>query len=249
MPQVGQFTVNARPLNDAVGIACGLPMSGEIERTHDIKSVPEGHKQCGLGRSVKRRELERALESVPDFQRPDPSFEQYRTPAPVAADLLWAAWTDGDIEGKAVLDLGCGTGILAKGAQLLGASTIIGVDRDPDAIQEATRQVPSGRFLAADVGELEPEPVDTVIMNPPFGAQKGNRNADRAFYETALATGAAAIWFLAPTVSEKFLKAFARDGGMELEKVLEWDYPLPATMEHHQEAVRTIRVGGYRLAQ
>lgn len=208
-----------------------------------------GIKACVLGPPVKRRDLERALESVPDFASPDPTKEQYRTPPSVAADLLWAAWTDGDIQGKAVLDLGCGTGMLSKAAAMLGAATVIGVDHDEEAIAVAKAQVPEGRFLAADVAELEPEPVETVVMNPPFGAQKGNRNADRAFYELALATGAAAVWFLAPTVSEKFLAAYARDAGAELEKVLEWSYPLPATMAHHQDAVRTIQVGGYRLSR
>ena len=38
-----------------------------------------------------------------------------------------------DVEGKSVLDLGCGSGILGIGALVLGASSNIGVDIDPKA--------------------------------------------------------------------------------------------------------------------
>lgn len=198
---------------------------------------------------MKRRDLERALEAVPDFEDPDPDLEQYRTPATVAAELVWAAWSDGHIEGRRVLDLGCGTGILAKAAQMLGAKEVMGVDSDERALAVATEQVPGTHFTHADVRDWDPEPADTVLMNPPFGAQRRNRNADRVFYDTALRTGAKAIWFLAPIVSEKFLTAYARDHDVEVEKVLEWEYPLPATMGHHQDAVRSIRVGGYRIVR
>lgn len=34
----------------------------------------------------------------------------------------------GDIEDKAVLDLGCGTGMLGIAAAILGAGTVVGVD-------------------------------------------------------------------------------------------------------------------------
>lgn len=193
--------------------------------------------------------MERALEAVPDFEAPAADREQYRTPSTVAADLVWAAWTDGDIDGRTVLDLGCGTGILAKAASLLGAKDVLGVDVDATALAVAADHVPGAHFTCADVQEWTPVEADTVLMNPPFGAQKGNRNADRAFYDAALRTGAKAIWFLAPVVSERFLTAYARDHGIEVEKVLEWEYPLPATMAHHRDAVRSIRVGGYRMSR
>jgi putative methylase len=198
---------------------------------------------------VKRRELERALEGVPEFSNPNPDQEQYRTPAHIAADLLWAAWKDGDIEDKSVLDLGCGTGILSKAAAMLGASTIIGIDLDAEVTAIAQTQVPDGRFLACDVANLEPMEVDTVVMNPPFGAQRRNRNADRTFYDAALAAGAQAVWFLAPTVSEKFLTSYGKENGSDVERALEWDYPLQATMAHHMDTVRTIKVGGYRMTR
>ena len=45
----------------------------------------------------------------------------------------------GNLKGKRVLDLGCGTGILAIAAALLGAKPVVAVDIDPRAV-EVTRE-------------------------------------------------------------------------------------------------------------
>lgn len=48
-------------------------------------------------------------------------------------------WLDqADVKGKVVIDYGCGSGILAIAAALLGAKKVIGVDTDPQAL-EATQ--------------------------------------------------------------------------------------------------------------
>lgn len=136
---------------------------------------------------MKKKELERALQRVTPHTRPRPDLEQYSTPATIAADMLYTAHTFGDVEGREVVDLGCGGGILSIGAALLGAERVTGIDVDPNAIDDARRNVEEAgvkvELLNMDIRDADLK-ADTVIMNPPFGAQR--RNADRPFLETAL---------------------------------------------------------------
>lgn len=43
----------------------------------------------------------------------------------------------GDIDGRTVLDLGCGTGMLGVAAGMLGASAVVGLDVDTTALAAA----------------------------------------------------------------------------------------------------------------
>jgi len=53
---------------------------------------------------------------------------------------LCLEWLDGaNVEGRTVIDYGCGSGILALGALILGAKQVVGVDTDPQAL-EASRE-------------------------------------------------------------------------------------------------------------
>jgi len=141
---------------------------------------------------MKLRQLEIALQRCAGFERPRASREQYQTPATLAARLLYDAFVSGDIAEKTVMDLGCGTGILAIGAALLGAREVRGTDIDPEALRTAEKNAAllgaDVTFIAADVGSTgKIDPCDTVVMNPPFGAQKQNIHADRPFIDCALA--------------------------------------------------------------
>ena len=55
---------------------------------------------------MKLKQLEMTLQRLAGFSRPRPALEQYQTPAPLAARLLYHALMKGDIEGKRVCDLG-----------------------------------------------------------------------------------------------------------------------------------------------
>ncbi len=207
---------------------------------------------------MRKAELERALEAVPRHPAPSPELEQYRTPPGVAAQFLLLAHADGAIAGKRVLDLGCGTGILAVGAALLGArlATVVDIDAPSIALAQdaASRLGVADRawFVAGDVAAWAPDAgaFDTVVMNPPFGAQKANRHADRAFVAKAAeaVSPAGTVWFLALARTEGFLAQQANGLGARIERVAQWEYPLEATMAHHREAARTVEVGGYRLS-
>ena len=49
---------------------------------------------------MRKRKLEMLLEQVKGFERPDVSREQYATPATVAAELLYFAFMNGDLDGS-----------------------------------------------------------------------------------------------------------------------------------------------------
>lgn len=134
----------------------------------------------------KKKQLEIFLEKVPHFSRPNPMLEQYRTPAPVAADIIFDAFNMGDVFDKDVIDLGCGTGMFAAGASVMGAASVTAVDVDETAV-EAARQFAEEFELDIDFRIMEAGDVvgkyHAVLQNPPFGAQ--TKKADRVFLETA----------------------------------------------------------------
>ncbi|NYT07140.1 MAG: methyltransferase, partial [Methanomicrobiales archaeon] len=168
---------------------------------------------------MRLNELERRLEKVAGFSSPSARLEQYQTPAPLAARLLFHAALNGDIGGRRVCDLGCGTGILSIGAALLGAREVVGVDADETVLstarENADRAGVKVTFLPAKIGEPETlpsiGPCDTVVMNPPFGAQ--NVHADRPFIDAALTT-APRIYGIFNAGSRRFVESYLGGRGV-----------------------------------
>lgn len=83
---------------------------------------------------------------------------------------LCLEWLDAhDIKGKSVIDYGCGSGILAIGAALLGAGSVIGVDTDPQAItasdENARRNGISEAIDAYLPGHEPKQAVDLLLAN------------------------------------------------------------------------------------
>jgi putative methylase len=195
---------------------------------------------------MKLNRLERMLENLEGFSDPSPRLEQYRTPAPLAARLLFHAALKGAIEGKRVCDLGCGTGILAIGASLLGACEVVAVDIDTKSLQIARDN--AGRagadilFLHADIKDPEtPGRIghcDTVVMNPPFGAQQ--LHADRPFLDASLAI-APAIYGVFNAGSRSFVEAYLGGRG-GIEEVIGGQLSIRRTFSFHKDEVREIPV-------
>ena len=82
----------------------------------------------------KKKHLEMILEKIPKHPNPKVDLEQYSTPATIAADLIWNAYSLGDIKDMNILDLGCGTGIFAIASSLMGARFSLGVDIDDESV-------------------------------------------------------------------------------------------------------------------
>jgi putative methylase len=205
---------------------------------------------------MKKRKLEMLLEKVKGFERPDVSREQYATPATVAAELLYFAFMNGDLEGS-VVDLGCGTGMLAIGAGLLQQDAgiiqkIIGIDSDISALVTAKDNARSlganVEWVCCDIRDVAGTcgvcgHFDTVIMNPPFGAQeKGN---DRPFLDKALELGCV-IYSIHNAGSQSFIGSYIRGRGI-ITDVVTLKFPMRHTFKFHKKEIAYIDVELYRI--
>lgn len=201
--------------------------------------------------TMRLRQLEIALQGLEGFPDPRPELEQYPTPASLAARLLFLASGHGDIEGRAVLDLGSGTGVLACGAALLGASCVTGLEADAGAIAvasaNAARLGVGVEWVEGEIGDLPPavrdRVFDTVVMNPPFGAQA--RHADRPFVDAALAHGRT-VYSLFNAGTLPFLGRYIAGRGEVLETVSA-RLALSRSMGHHRKATVEIPVECVRI--
>ncbi|MEM0026409.1 MAG: METTL5 family protein [Ignisphaera sp.] len=144
-----------------------------------------------------KKELEMLLSQTPPFPKPKQFLEQYLCDSRVASEMLWDAYVSDDIRDKIVADLGCGTGMLAYGALVLGSREVICVDIDCEAISIAknflySKNLFNVNFICADVAFLGLRAIDTVVMNPPFGVHR--RKSDMKFLESALKLRPKAIY-------------------------------------------------------
>ena len=88
--------------------------------------------------------------------------------------VLLGAW--GSVEGKRILDIGTGTGLIAlMAAQRNPGAEVLGIDIDEEAVQQAKENAQSSIFnsqlsiLKQEVLTFEPEkPFDAILCNPPF---------------------------------------------------------------------------------
>lgn len=196
--------------------------------------------------AMRLRRLEIALSGLKGFSHPSARDEQYLTPPDLAARLLYHAYSRGDIGGRRVCDLGSGTGVLAIAASLLGASEVIGVERDPDALATAAGNAAmlgvSPCFIQGDVGDQDiPSrvgPCDTVVMNPPFGAQ--NTHADRPFIDAALAI-APVVYGVFNAGSSGFVAAYMGDRA-SIDGIVAGTFSMTRTFRFHTQKTREIPV-------
>jgi putative methylase len=192
--------------------------------------------------ALKKKDLEMALQKVRPFKAPNPTDEQYPTPASIAADMVFLAYSQGDIAGLKVADLGCGTGTLGIAAALLGASEVIGIDKDRSALDQAEENAEAAgirmRLVQGDVGGLK-EKVDTVVMNPPFGSQK--KHADRPFLEKAMEVSGVS-YSLHNAGTQDFLLKLVSSAGKRAEVLKRYKLEIPHTFAFHKKAKQDVEV-------
>ncbi|SEK73036.1 METTL5 family protein [Haloferax larsenii] len=200
--------------------------------------------------------LEAQLAVVAGFENPKVALEQYPTPPDLAAHLVHLADLRGDIDGKTVVDLGTGTGMLALGAALRSPARVFGVELDADALETAVdnaRRVGASapvHWVRGDATRLplclsEHEPV-TVLMNPPFGAQNENTHADRAFLET-IASLADVSYSVHNEGSKEFIEAFAEDAGADVTDAFRATFDLDHQFDFHEDERRELDAEVFRI--
>lgn len=196
---------------------------------------------------MKQKELEIVLERLKKPDTPEPSLEQYQTPAIVAAEILYIALGNGDIDGKDVIDLGCGNGIFAIGAGLLEARRVTAVDKDRKAIELARANAETVgcdiEFICEDVEKIQGK-FHTCIQNPPFGSQ--TRHADMPFLKKAIEL-AEVIYTIHNSKADDFVeKEIGRQGGkVDLRK--QYDFEIRHTFDFHTKERAYFKVTLFRV--
>ncbi|RUS83529.1 hypothetical protein EGW08_008708 [Elysia chlorotica] len=211
--------------------------------------------------AMKRKELEGYLQDVDTFEKPKVLLEQYPTTPHIAACMLHTiSSTFDDISDKCVADLGVGCGILTIGSNMLGASYVLGVDVDEDALAVCANnleefEMSNVDLLNADVRQMaRPEALssrlsgqfDTVVMNPPFGT-KHNQGIDVDFLRAGLMLSSNAVYSLHKSSTREHILKKAQFWGVDATVLAKLRYDLANTLKFHKKKSVDIEVDFIRL--
>ncbi|MCX6710348.1 MAG: METTL5 family protein, partial [Candidatus Woesearchaeota archaeon] len=178
-----------------------------------------------------------ALSRLRVFEKPKLMEEQYPTDSEIAAEILWFSHMSGEISGRTVADLGCGTGILGIGALLLGAQKVFFVDSDMSALELTRKNIQflehetglslsdKAEIVNNDISEFN-DKVNLVIENPPFGTKLAH--ADKLFLEKAFKI-APVIYSIHKAESKNFIESIAKESSFKITHYFEFDMPIRAT--------------------
>lgn len=207
---------------------------------------------------MKLKELRSAMQDIAPFAEPKIELEQFPTGAELASRFLFTVDNmHNEFSSRTVVDLGCGTGMLAIGAALLGSSHVLAIDCDGDALATAAENCDSFEDLPVDLLQCDISSVrqlagghlsaDTVIMNPPFGTRK--KGADMEFLRAAFAVSRGAVYSLHKSSTREHVKRVATGElqASEAEVVAQLRYDLPASYAYHRLKSKDIQVDLWRF--
>jgi len=124
-----------------------------------------------------------------------------------AACLEWLAQSD--INGKSVIDYGCGSGILALAAVKLGAGKVYAVDIDPQALQSseenAKRNEITDQLIIAHPDNIQLPVVDILLANVLLNPLQGLAHC---FADLVRSSGDLVLAGLLSTQAEECLEAY-----------------------------------------
>ena len=202
------------------------------------------------------------------FETPDVQLEQYITDAISTVDFLYFIAVDNkDILGNIVLDLGAGTGRLGLTSLLMGAETLVAVEKDANAIRileknakdlELTDYLNIFQLDISEVSDVQrtsitstmqkssPETEIVCIMNPPFGVQI--RNADRPFLLLAM-TLSDRIYsiHLSNPKTRSYLSRFVESHGWTISSIHSQKMILEGSYSFHKRKRKEILADIYKM--
>ena len=198
---------------------------------------------------TRKKHLEMRLQSIPVHPKPKVGLEQYTTPSIIASDLIWNAYSLGDVEDRDVVDLGCGTGVFAIGSALMGANSSTGVDIDSDSIDLANDvkdklKVGDVKFIVSDIYDFnEASNVDTVFQNPPFGSQRNaDSGQDLKFIKKAIDLDCDVLYSFHMASTEEFLIKYYSDNNFEITHIFRYKFPIPKIYDFHTKEKQNVDV-------
>ena len=213
---------------------------------------------------MRPKHLAMALSKLTPHPCADVTLEQYATEGDLAAYWMLAVDQLEGLEGRRVVDLGAGNGILGIAALMLGAEHVVFVEADDDAESVLQRNINGlddalskrAAVVKAHIGadDVALERPDIIVMNPPWGVQRAK--ADRPFLKLGFASDASAVHVL-HSEHAVHLEAMAKEAGWDAEVVLRTTFRLPPTYAHHGQrrgetdvkCWRFFRPGDARLAE
>ncbi len=172
-----------------------------------------------------------ALHIRAPFHEPESKYERELIIAPQMSfgtghhETTWmmcSALLDMKCQGKRVLDMGSGTGILAILTEMLGAQRVLGIEIEAMAVQNAQENAALNHckachFVHGDASAIPSEEFDIIVANI-------NRNIllqDLSKYAAVLAKGGALLLSGFYVYDNPKLLAAAADLGLELHKTLD----------------------------
>ncbi|TAL52230.1 MAG: DNA methylase [Nanoarchaeota archaeon] len=202
-----------------------------------------------------QKELAVILSKLRTVPIPKVQAEQYQTPSNLAAEILWSAKMQGDIENKVVGDFGAGNGIIGIGASLLGAKAVYFVENDKDSLKTLKWNIEyvnkdvaplrNTRVLNSDVRRFE-IPCEVIIQNPPFGTRQ--RHIDQIFLMSAFRI-APIVYSFHKKTTMSFVRKFSEENKFKIMNLFDFKFPLKNTMPHHKKKVELIDVICVRLVK
>lgn len=199
---------------------------------------------------LRRKHIAILLSQLEPIPSPKLKWESYTLDAESAATIVYiAAHEHDDIVRKRVIDLGCGSGILAIAASLFGARWVVGVDIDREAIKTAVK---NANKVGADVDFVNGDIAcitghfETTLMNPPFGSW--HKGADIKFLRKALELSDV-VYSLhkRSTQVRNFLRKFISRMGGVIDNIYEIDIIIRRTFDFHRKKYYRVKADLYRV--